>query len=346
MGIQSSSSLDESILTHADLAELWYATSKVTEGKSGRVFVSESNDGTLIIHEKDRQVDMFISNSLRLVGESNDLLYSLSELGHEMIVTGEVLLLTTTALSSKIEVLDNLGKSDSGGIPGISGVLATFKAIGSGALEGILKNLYLGLLLLIAFLFSMGLYLAFYLPLIPLMHWIGGVISAFSAVVEQFVLAPIHGLAHAFTEGRGFIGSRASQGYLLAFASFIRMPILVISFIVVYPFLLMMGKLTLTLWLPFAEGMTRNTVVGLVSFFGLVGALVSLSVSVIERVFSIMNEINDRAIRLLGSPADSMGAQSFIHSGQTQFSSLQQTVSESGKGMATPTKSNENNLAP
>ena len=36
----------------------------------------------------------------------------------------------------------------------------------------------------------------------------------------------------------------------------------------------------------------------------------------------------------------------FIHSGQTQFSSLQQTVSESGKGMATPTKSNENNLAP
>ena len=124
------------------------------------------------------------------------------------------------------------------------------------------------------------------------------------------------------------------------------MPILVISFIVVYPFLLMMGKLTLTLWLPFAEGMTRNTVVGLVSFFGLVGALVSLSVSVIERVFSIMNEINDRAIRLLGSPADSMGAQSFIHSGQTQFSSLQQTVSESGKGMATPTKSNENNLAP
>ena len=82
------------------------------------------------------------------------------------------------------------------------------------------------------------------------------------------------------------------------------------------------------------------------SFFGLVGALIALSVSVIERVFSIMNEINDRAIRLLGSPADSMGAQSFIHSGQTQFSSLQQTVSESGKGMATPTKSNENNLAP
>ena len=346
MGIQSKASLDESILTHPDLAELWYASSKVTGGKSGRVAISENDDGTLLIQEKDRQVDFLINSSLKLVGESNDLLYSLSELGHEMIVTGEVLLATVLALSSTIEVLDNLGKSDAGGIPIISGFLATSKAIASGLAEGILKHAVLGTMLLVAFLFSMGLYLAFYLPMIPLMHWIGGVISAFSAVVEQFVLAPIHGLAHAFTEGRGFIGSRASQGYMLAFASFIRMPILVISFIVVYPFLLMMGKLTLTLWLPFAEGMTRNTVVGLVSFFGLVGALIALSVSVIERVFSIMNEINDRAIRLLGSPADSMGAQSFIHSGQTQFSSLQQTVSESGKGMATPTKSNENNLAP
>ena len=93
-----------------------------------------------MIKEKDRQVDFLINSSLKLVGESNDLLYSLSELGHEMIVTGEVLLTTVLALSSTIEVLDNLGKSDAGGIPIFSGFLATSKAIASGLAEGILKH--------------------------------------------------------------------------------------------------------------------------------------------------------------------------------------------------------------
>lgn len=333
MSLESQANLEYKIVGHEDLTEIWKLVSKVTAGKSGRLFEVSGESSDSIEVSKNEKVDLFIRGALATVTESNDLLYSLNELGHEMIATAEVMIAVMAGAQILIEVSDNLGKSESG-IPGLDFFMGTLKAVAAGTSEGILKHMVIGLFFLIAFLLSTGMYLAFYLPIIPLMHWMGGVISAFTAVIEQVVLAPIHGLSHAFTGGKGFIGERAQQGYLLAFATFIRMPLLVIGFIVVYPFLLMVGKLIIIIWAPFAEGMTSNSVVGLVSFFGLVGGLISLSVSSIERVFGIMNEINDRAIRLLGAQADSLGAQSFIHTGQAQFSSMQQTVSQIPQQMA------------
>ncbi|MBD3587558.1 DotA/TraY family protein [Salinimonas sp. HHU 13199] len=332
MEVQASN-IEDKALHHEDLTELWSLVDKVTEGRSGRLSSASTENIDYLSHLEDKAMSWLIGASLRTVNETNDPLFALMELGHEMIVTAETLIALLLTANITVEVSDNLSRVEVTSLPFIGTMLETGKAIATGTAEGMAKQIATGLMLLIALLLTMGVYLAFYLPTIPLMHWLGGVIGAFSAALEQIILAPIHGISHAFTDGHGFVGERAKQGYILAFGSFLRFPMLVISFIVVYPLLLMMGYITFLLWTPFAESMSSTTTTGIVSFFGLTAALIAVCVSVIERVFSIMHEINDKALRALGHGADSMGAQGYVHSGNQQFSTVQSTISKAPEGL-------------
>lgn len=328
--------LEEKAIYHDDLTKLWVLTQKVTSGRSGRMNAGTTDGADYISKQKDENISWMISASVALVKETNDPLFALMEMGHEMIVTAESLMALLLAADITMEVTDNLANVEVPQVFGLGTLVKAAKAIATGTIEGTVKYLATGLMLLIGLLLTMGVYLAFYLPTIPLMHWLGGVIGAFSAALEQIILAPIHGISHAFTDGHGFVGERAKQGYILAFGSFLRFPMLVISFIVVYPLLLMMGYVTFLLWAPFAEAMSSTTTSGIVSFFGLSAALIAVCVSVIERVFSIMHEINDKALRALGHGADSMGAQGYVHSGNQQFSTVQSTISKAPEGLGGP----------
>lgn len=346
--------ISDKALHHEDLKKMWMYANETTQGRSGRISTGDPGNTENIEKKKEAELELMVAASISIVKETNDPLFALMELGHEMITTAEVMMGMLLTVDVIAEINDNLAAGEGMGIPIIGGILSKAKGVVTGIAEGTAAFMAKGFMLLITLLLTMGVYLAFYLPTIPLMHWLGGVIGAFSAALEQIILAPIHGISHAFTDGQGFVGERAKQGYILAFGSFLRFPMLVISFIVVYPLLLMMGYVTFLLWTPFASSMSSTTVTGVIAFFGLTAALIAVCVSVIERVFSIMHEINDKALRALGHGADSMGAQGFVHSGNQQFNTVQSTVSQVPSGMdkeqgggSTPSSgSRDKNLAP
>jgi len=61
-----------------------------------------------------------------------------------------------------------------------------------------------------------GIFLAFVVPILPVIFWMRAVFSWLFLVVESLVAAPFWACTHSLPEGVGFAGNHARQGYLLA----------------------------------------------------------------------------------------------------------------------------------
>lgn len=86
-----------------------------------------------------------------------------------------------------------------------------------------------------------GAWLGWYIPMMPFMVWVVGVIGVFIGVIQSLFASQIWGASHAMPEGEGIAGRHAVQGYMLVISLALRPVLIVLGFIFSY-FILWAGS--------------------------------------------------------------------------------------------------------
>ena len=300
---------------------------------AGIVSPTGSNNTEQVSKLQNDTSSMVASAATWFVSNGDDPIMSAMNYGHLLITIGEITLIGTLPLEALVSVLNAEVNEETLGPPLISP--GDWKRTAIALPKTVLKR-FVGALMALAYaLILAGLVFAFYIPALPLMHWIGAALGAVIANVLNIILSPIHIIAHAFLDGHGVFGHHARQGYFLMFSAYLRIPLTVIGFIVVYPLMLGAGKLLILLYTPYVSSMTSEFTSGIITFIALTVLLATLLASVIERCSTVMHEITDSAMRMLGSGAENLSGGSIASSSNSRFSSdsssLTSSVLESSK---------------
>jgi conjugal transfer/type IV secretion protein DotA/TraY len=81
-------------------------------------------------------------------------------------------------------------------------------------------------------LFAFGVILAYWLPMLPFINWIGGLVGWVLATLEMLIAAPVWLAAHLHPEGEGVSGRYAASGYMILLELLLRPALMILGLIV------------------------------------------------------------------------------------------------------------------
>lgn len=192
----------------------------------------------------------------------------------------------------------------------------------------VIKSILQAVFLLIIAFTSLAVVAAYYIPVIPLIHWIVGVISYFGAVIEAVLVGPILAAAHAAPDGKGITGDKAKPGYMLILTLFLRPPLMVMGMISAIILCMIGGFITLSLWAPlFNDVQSSNQ-----NFFldGIVttGIFLVVMITIVTRSFSLITEVPDKVLKYIGGGMESLGDSSAVGQSEKSFAMVGGIVSQ------------------
>lgn len=188
---------------------------------------------------------------------------------------------------------------------GVAGSLGG-EAVSQGATVGFfsvssfLEQLTFLVSFLVISLLAAGAMMSFYIPMIPFIAWITGVIKWVVSVVEAMISAPIWGAAHIHPDGDDAVG-RAGPGYFIMLSMIMRPLLMLFGLICSIAVANPIAHLVNGGYMMAVAGAMHDSANGL-------GALVAYSViyviimtTVLHAVFSLINWIPDMVMRWMGS---------------------------------------------
>lgn len=149
-------------------------------------------------------------------------------------------------------------------------------------------------------LLALGALLAIYVPFLPLIAWVGGMISYTASFIEGLVAMPLHSMSHMHTDGEG-LGSQTSHGYLFFLNTFARPPLMVISFFIAGGLVIALGTVVTMMFLPAMANVQGNSMTGVASIIGFVVIYFVLMNVIINGCFDLIHIIPDQVIGFVGS---------------------------------------------
>ena len=155
-------------------------------------------------------------------------------------------------------------------------------------------------------LLSAGAMMSFYIPLIPFISWIAGVIKWVISIVEAMISAPIWGAAHIHPDGDDAVG-RGGAGYFIILSMIMRPLLMLFGLICSIAVANPIAHLVNGGYMMAVSGAMHDSANGL-------GALVAYSViyvimmtTVLHAVFSLINWVPDTVMRWFGSAVSMHG---------------------------------------
>ena len=149
-------------------------------------------------------------------------------------------------------------------------------------------------------LLAAGAMMAFYIPMIPFISWVTGLIKWISSIVEAMIAAPIWGAAHIHPDGDDAVG-RAGPGYFIALAMFMRPTLMIFGLFCAIAVANPVAHYVNGGFMMAVSGAMHDSANGL-------GALVAYSViyviimtTVLHAVFALINWVPDTVMRWMGS---------------------------------------------
>lgn len=155
-------------------------------------------------------------------------------------------------------------------------------------------------------LWALGAMLAFYLPAVPSIWWVAGVIRWLASVAEAVLAAPLMAAMHVHPGGDDFVG-RAGPGYMLILAMVIQPALLLLGLVLSAALLYPAGALVNMLFLGMVSGITGSNGVGLIALVSWVGLYTGMMTMAVHCVFGLISSIPDSTMRWVGSQAGAQG---------------------------------------
>lgn len=150
------------------------------------------------------------------------------------------------------------------------------------------------------FLSLIGIWLGWYLPMLPFVNWVIGSMGVFIAIIQSIFAAQIWGAAHAVPSGEGMAGQHAQQGYMLLISLALR-PILIVMCFVFSYFIIWAGSyLTvqgLIKYMPTVRGGLDGLIIG--TAVGLISAAIMIT-TILHRALGFIFEAADDILAWIG----------------------------------------------
>lgn len=216
-------------------------------------------------------------------------------LGDRLILTGEALYLVQTGLEVATKPTSVVGKvadTVTDFIPGLSLVKDMAKSI--------LAKLGMMLLILAPYFILIGALMAIYIPMIPFITWMGGIVQYCVVVCQGLVGAPIAALSHMEAEGEG-MGRRTEAGYMFVLNVTFRPALMLFGFFLASALLIVVGTFSIELFTSAMAGVQGNSITGLVSFAGFLTLFLVMNITLIQSLFNMIFLLPDQVLGLIGT---------------------------------------------
>lgn len=219
-------------------------------------------------------------------------------LGDYTMTIGEGLALVSAAASNLPLVGDGDGgvagsaMKLGGKIPGL-GWVARFV---SGMAQGVIKIIGI----MVPYLVVLGLFMAVYIPMIPFMTWMGGIVQYAVVVLQGLAGASIAALSHMDAEGEG-LGQRTSAGYMFLLNVTFRPALMLLGFFLATGLLIGLGTIQVKLFLPAMANAQGNSITGLLSIFGFLTIFAIINFTMIQGLYNMTFLFPDQILGLVGT---------------------------------------------
>jgi conjugal transfer/type IV secretion protein DotA/TraY len=271
-------------------------------------WLTEKMGGALGRYGLDRLV-----NQLRY----GDPVATMASLGHFLAGAAEVVIGVRVAAMSGAYAAGETSSSVVGQMASV------FTGAISSAAAGVAQGAVLGLgpymLMLSVILISYGFFLAYFLPALPFILWMGGVLGWLCLVVEAVVAAPLWVAAHALPEGEGLAGNSGRQGYLIFLGVLLRPPLMVLGFFIAMTLLTAVGRIIGSVFSVFGFSYLSETFLGVSGFMAFSVITGAVVVTAVWKLFGLMSSLPDRAVSWIGAHIPHQGEGSQAQRSQGEY---------------------------
>jgi conjugal transfer/type IV secretion protein DotA/TraY len=173
--------------------------------------------------------------------------------------------------------------------------------------KAVLQDLGAYILSAVFMLIAFGLSLAVYVPMVPYMLWIGGIIGLVLLIAEALVAGPLWAVMIMHPSGEGLTSQQSERGMMLLLGLFTR-PALMLMGLVMGMFMLepLVTLVNDTFYYTMSS-VQVSTISGLFSLFGFCTLYVSLILTVVNKCFSMIHIVPDKALRWISGGGEQLG---------------------------------------
>ncbi len=224
-----------------------------------------------------------------------DPIIALKNIGDYMMTLGEGIL----AASYFSGTIAQVAGMASGPAVAVATVVAPAAAI-TASLANDLMQALAGLAPIVGgLLFAVGALCAIYIPMVPFINWVSGLVQYCCIVVESMAAAPLWALAHLQADGEG-MGQRTERGYLYLLNLLFRPILMVVAFFAASALVILLGSLVMQMFIPAMAAAQGNSITGIFSAIGYVFLFFVLMNMVIQGLFHLITELADDALGWVG----------------------------------------------
>ncbi|MDR1080585.1 MAG: DotA/TraY family protein [Deltaproteobacteria bacterium] len=231
--------------------------------------------------------------------ESGDPVAVMSSLGSFMVTAAWTVIGARVAVMAAAEAARGADGSLWGKL--VSTVTGGASSAGAGAVQGAAGGIAPYMLLLSVLLISYGFFLAHFLPAIPFVLWIGGILSWLVVVVESLAAAPLWLAAHALPEGEGLAGAHGRRGYAMFLAVVLRPPLMVFGFLLAMALLNGLGHVIGRVFSVFGFAFLEESFLGVSGFMAFSVILGAVTVTAVWKLFGLSVSLPDRVVSWIGA---------------------------------------------
>jgi conjugal transfer/type IV secretion protein DotA/TraY len=246
-----------------------------------------------------------------------DPISTLSSLGNFLVGAAEVTIGVRVAAMGGAYAVGETSSSVLGQIAS-----AFTGSVGS-AMAGMAQGAILGIgpyiLMLSVILISYGFFLAYFLPALPFILWMSGVLGWLVLLVESLVAAPLWVAAHALPEGEGMAGNAARRGYTIFLGVLLRPPLMVFGFLLAMALLTSVGRVIGHVFSVFGFGFLSEGFLGVSGFLAFSVILGAVVVTAVWKLFGLMGTLPERVIGWIGGHVPGIGEHSDAMRSQAEY---------------------------
>jgi conjugal transfer/type IV secretion protein DotA/TraY len=235
--------------------------------------------------------------------ESGDPVSSLVSLGNFLIAATEAVIGIRVAAMA---LAYGTGESSSSALGQVASVFTgTATSFVAGVVQGAVLGLGPYILLLSLLLIAYGFMLAYFLPALPFILWISGVLAWLIMVMEALVASPLWLAGHALPEGEGFAGVHGKKGYMLFLGVLLRPPLMVFGFLIAMCLLESLGRVLGHVFAVFGFAFLEQSFLGISGFLAFSVILGIAVISATWKLFGLMGHLPDRILNWIGESIQS-----------------------------------------
>lgn len=172
--------------------------------------------------------------------------------------------------------------------------------VGAGFISGLVEPLTGFVTLMVTALLGFGAVCAFYIPLIPFIAWITGVIKWVVSVTESLVAAPIFAAAHIHPDGDEAVG-RAGPGYMILLSMILRPALMLFGLLAAIAVAQPIAHLVNTTFILAVKGAMHDSANGIGAFIAYCAIYMIIMTTVLHSVFALINWVPDSVFRFMGN---------------------------------------------